>query len=133
MRSSGRFPVMIAGVALAAAACHSVQPSVFPITSAESVDGRRLDQAPRLVEGSCQAPTVPVMQAAGDSAVAVLTFVLDTLGTIEPGSVTVQSATIPELADPARAAIATCRYEPGRIAGHGVRSRVVNKIRFRTP
>ena len=45
--------------AAAVIGCQSMQPTVFPIESAASVDGRPLEQRPRVINGSCQAPSVP--------------------------------------------------------------------------
>ena len=119
--------------AAAVIGCQSMQPTVFPIESAASVDGRPLEQRPRVINGSCQAPSVPTMSAAGDSASATVAFVLDSVGVIEPGSITVQAASVPELGDAAKASVATCRYEPGMIGGRGVRTRVIERVHFRTP
>lgn len=132
MSSSGmiRWTVLVAAAVMG---CHSMQPTVFPIESAESVDGRPLEQRPRLISGTCQAPSVPTMTAAGDTASATVAFVLDSTGVIEPGSITVQAASVPELGEPARQSVASCRFEPGKIGGRGVRTRVIERVHFRTP
>lgn len=58
-------------------------------------------------------------------------FVVDTLGRVEPGSVTVVEADHPAFAASAVAAIERARFRPARIGSRAVRQLVVQTVRFR--
>jgi TonB family protein len=71
------------------------------------------------------------MRQAGVEGRVVVRFVVDTLGSVEPGSVTVVSATFSHFESSAREAVATCRYRPARMNHRPVRVLVQAPIEFR--
>ena len=60
----------------------------------------------------------------------LLEFVIDTLGHVEPGSIVVMRASDSTLVPLAKQILITCRYVPGRINGHFVRSGVGRFVTF---
>ncbi|HXI64458.1 MAG TPA: TonB family protein [Gemmatimonadales bacterium] len=85
-------------------------------------DCRGLDQAPRAV--SAEARTVNLSGAGGASVmggVAVVRFVVDTAGAVEPASVTVLSSPSPSLAESLINHVRQLRFAPGQVQGRAVR------------
>ena len=90
-----------------------------------------VEQRPALIENSCQAPAYPdSLRAAGVEGRVMLEFVIDTSGTVEQSTVRVLSSSNLSLEAPARAAILTCRFQPGRIHGIPVQVRVQQPINY---
>jgi TonB family protein len=101
----------------------------LPPAPAESVEVR-----PALIDSSCQAPTHPdSLRRAGIEGRVVLAFVVDTNGAVEANTVRVLTTTHLLFEGPARAAIATCRYRPGRREGHVVRVLMRQPVNFTLP
>ncbi len=72
----------------------------------------------------------PVLKAAGVGGSVQAQFVVDTLGMVEPGSVSFDSSSHPAFEASARSAIEHSRFVPARIRGQPVRQRVRQSIRF---
>lgn len=90
-----------------------------------------VEEQPEVVPGSCRAPRYPeVLRQAGIEGRVALQFVIDTLGHAEPGSVWVLAATHGLFEVPARAAVLTCRFRPGRLQGRAVRVLVRQAVNF---
>lgn len=73
----------------------------------------------------------PMLAAARVAGRASVRFVVDTLGRVEPGSVTVVEADHPAFAASAVAAIERARFRPARIGSRAVRQLVLQTVRFR--
>lgn len=77
------------------------------------------------------APVFPaVLKAAGVGGSVQAQFVVDTLGSVEPGSVSFDSSAHPAFEASARSAIEHSRFVPARIQARPVRQRVRQLIRF---
>jgi TonB family protein len=72
----------------------------------------------------------PMLQAARIPGQATVECVVDTLGRVEPGSITTVRSTHELFARAAAEAVATWRFRPGRIAERPVRARVRLPINF---
>jgi protein TonB len=72
----------------------------------------------------------PALQQMGVSGRVVVLFVVDTLGTVEPGSWRVLSSTHPAFEAAAEEAILKSRFQPARIRGRPVRQLVQQPLSF---
>jgi TonB family protein len=89
---------------------------------------------PRLHAGTCRTPTYPnVLKQAGIQGPVVIAFVIDTSGSVDSSSFRVVSTAHPLFSRPARQATASCRYSPGRLAGHAVRVQMTRTVNFVLP
>src|SRR5690242_17123203 len=68
---------------------------------------------------------------AGIGGTVQLEFTVDVDGKVVPGSIQVDAATIPALADAAKSAVTEIRFKPGTVNGTPVRARVVLPITFK--
>jgi protein TonB len=77
------------------------------------------------------APIFPaVLKAAGVGGRVVVQFVVDTVGIVEPGSMSFSETSHPAFESSARMAIEHSRFAPARIRGQAVRQLVRQSIRF---
>ncbi|HEX5632838.1 MAG TPA: TonB family protein [Gemmatimonadales bacterium] len=74
-----------------------------------------------------------VFADAGIGGFAVLQFVVDTLGGVEPGSVKVLESSHDPFAAAAMKAIKASRFNPGRMHGEPIRQLVQQRVRFEAP
>jgi protein TonB len=72
----------------------------------------------------------PVLKAAGITGVVEVQYVVDTLGRVEPASITANSATRPPFLDAVRHSLGAARFRPARVRGHPVRQLVQQRFRF---
>jgi protein TonB len=92
--------------------------------------GRDVDDPPVLLAGPV--PTYPeLLRQAGIEGRVVLAAVVDTLGRIERGSLTVVSAAHLGFVAPAQRALSASLFRPARMHGRTVRVRVHAPIDFR--
>lgn len=76
-------------------------------------------------------PRYPEMlRAANVSGNALVRFVVDTLGRVEPASIAIVSATHPGFSDAALAAVSRMRFRPAEVAGRRVRQLVQQPFDF---
>jgi outer membrane biosynthesis protein TonB len=89
-----------------------------------------VDERPRL--RSCHAPAFPTSARvhALKSGQVQLEFVIDTTGHVESESLRVVTYTDSSFIESARAAVLSCRFEPGKIRHRPVRTRSVQVITF---
>lgn len=90
-------------------------------------------QPPALIPGSCFPPRYPpdLVPRYGYRPIhLILSFVIDTTGRIERNTIEADSATSNEFIEPAIQNVLSCRYLPGRVNGHPVRSRVRQPVNF---
>jgi periplasmic protein TonB len=70
------------------------------------------------------------MRAAGVDGTVLVQFVVDTMGRVEPGSISILRATHEQFGDAVRRWLGRTRYLPGEIAGHRVRQLVQQEVGF---
>lgn len=118
--------IAIALLPLAGARLAAQSPSDTLVVAESAVD-----QRPTLVAGSCQNPVYPVLlRSARIEGRVVLQFVVDTLGRVEPTSITTLQSAHRQFDESARRALVTCRYRPARAANHAVRVMVQTPFTF---
>jgi len=93
--------------------------------------------APRLAADLTERPAVircgtvgPPPHLTGVNGMAIVAYVVDTAGNVEPGLVRVLQASHAGLADPAIATIRSCTLRPGRDAGRPVRTVIQQRVTF---
>jgi protein TonB len=92
-------------------------------------DAELIEQAPAILAGPV--PAYPeLLRQAGLQGRVVLEAVVDTSGRVELGSLTVVSASNPGFVAPARQALSSTLFRPGRVRGHAVRVRVRVPMEF---
>jgi len=90
-----------------------------------------VEERPEVQAGSCIPPRYPpVLQQAGIEGRVMIEFVIDTLGRAERNSFRIVSSAHNLFEAPAREAVQSCRFRPGRIQGRAVRTRVQQPINF---
>lgn len=72
----------------------------------------------------------PALKSAGVEGVVQAIYVVDTLGRVEPGSITIVTTDHPFMAESVRTALRGARFQPGRVRGTAVRSLVRQTVRF---
>jgi protein TonB len=83
------------------------------------------------VAGTCIQPRYPeILRQAGIEGRVLMEFVIDTLGRAERGSLRVINTQHDLFNGPARDAVLSCRFRPGRIQGRAVRVRVQQPVNF---
>lgn len=83
---------------------------------------------------SPQAPVYPpTLASAGITGRVSLSFVVDTLGRAEEGSIRILSSTLPSFEEAARTSVAGTTYRPARSRGQRVRQLVQQSVLFRAP
>ena len=93
-----------------------------------------VDERPVLLDSACLAAAHPdILRQAGIEGRVLVQFVVDTSGAADSASVRVLSSSHRLFERPARAAMATCRYRPGRRGGQAVRVRMVQPVNFTLP
>lgn len=101
---------------------------------AEPVPADSASPPPALMDSACLVPVHPqILREAGIEGRVVVGFVVDTTGAVEPTTVRVLSSTHQLFEPPTRAAVAMCRFSPGRAAGRAVRVRMQQAVIFTLP
>lgn len=72
----------------------------------------------------------PALQQAGIAGHVVATFVVDTLGRVEPESWSVEERSHPHFEEPVRRAVLAGRFQPARVRGQPVRQLVRQRFSF---
>ncbi len=90
-----------------------------------------VEERPEAILSTCISPRYPaILQQAGIQGSVLAEFIIDTLGRVERNSFKVVNSSHPLFDGPARDAIMSCRYKPGRISGRAVRVRVQQPVNF---
>lgn len=99
--------------------------------SARVYTADQVDTAAELGEGSPIAPAYPqTLKDAGVSGTAIVEFVVDTTGSVEPETFGVISSSHRLFSEAARQALAEARFTPATLAGRHVRQVVQLPVRF---
>lgn len=95
---------------------------------------RGLDQPPRPLPGESDVVTLRTGSAGSImGGVAVVRFVVDTVGGVEPASIAVVSSPSPALRDALVDHVRQARFSPGRVQGRGARVLVQRRLTLRSP
>ena len=90
-----------------------------------------VEERPEQIAGTCISPRYPeILRQAGIEGRVTVEFIIDTLGRAERSSLRVVSSAHQLFEAPAREAVFSCRFRPGRIQGRAVRVRVQQPINF---
>lgn len=74
------------------------------------------EEPPVVIANSCRPPVYPtMMRAAQMDGRVLLEFAVDSLGRVDPSSITTISSTHSQFEEAARRAVTTCRFQPGKI------------------
>jgi TonB family protein len=107
---------------------------VSPALLTAQLPVRPVEVRPALIDSSCKPPAHPdILRKAGIEGRVLLAFVVDTNGTVDSTTVSVISTSHVLFERPARTAIVTCRFRPGRSGGHAVRMHMQQPINFVLP
>lgn len=88
-------------------------------------------EIPVVLDGRSPLPSFPrLLKNAGVEGMARLSFVVDTLGRVEPGTATVMESTHPAFALAVQAALPRLRFAPARVGGRAVRQLVEFPVQF---
>ena len=99
-----------------------------PVTGQAYLEAQ-LDDPPTPV-GGAQLRYPPALQSAGIGGEVTLTFVVDTSGRVESGTVQVVKSTHPAFEAPAREAVVKELFKPGKLHGQAVRVMVSQRLVF---
>jgi len=101
---------------------------------AEPVPADSASPPPIVLDSACLVPAHPdILRQAGIEGRVLVTFVVDTTGAVDTTTVRVLSSSHRLFERPTRAAIAGCRFSPGRVAGRAVRVRMQQAVNFTLP
>lgn len=90
-----------------------------------------VEERPEVQAGTCIAPRYPeILRQAGIEGRVLIEFVIDTLGRAERSSIRVINSQHQLFEGPAREAVLSCRFRPGRIQNRAVRVRVQQPVNF---
>jgi protein TonB len=91
----------------------------------------QVDEPAVLAEGSSFSPSYPdSLWEAGISGTVVAEVIVDAKGMIEPGTLTIASASHPQFARMVRSALDDAVFQPGKVEGQAVRQMVQLPFRF---
>jgi periplasmic protein TonB len=119
------------GVGVEGGVARGVEGGTGPVVSDQPYLEAVVEDRPEMIQGTCTPPVYPpILQQAGVEGRVLAEFVIDTLGRAERASLRFVSSTHELFQAPARNAILSCRFRPGRISGRAVRVRVQQPINF---
>ncbi|HEY2805266.1 MAG TPA: TonB family protein [Gemmatimonadales bacterium] len=119
------------GVGVEGGVAKGVEGGTGPVVTDQPYMEAVVEERPELIPGTCISPSYPpVLQQAGIEGRVLVEFVIDTTGRAERASLRTVSTSHPLFEAPARTAVMSCRFKPGRIQGRAVRVRVQQPINF---
>jgi protein TonB len=119
------------GIGVEGGVARGVEGGTGPVVTDQPYMEAVVEERPEVVAGSCIAPRYPeILRQAGIEGRVLIEFVIDTLGRAERGSLRVVNSQHQLFESPAREAVLSCRFRPGRISGRAVRVRVQQPINF---
>jgi TonB family protein len=102
----------------------------LPVLHIDPIDGEAVDQSPYLLPGQMGPPYPEELRDDRPDGLVVVRFVVDTLGRVEPPSMSVVTATHPLFAASVRATLDRLRFFPASQAGRHVRVRMEQRFEF---
>ena len=120
------------GVGVAGGVAGGVVGGTGPVVTDQPYMEAVVEERPEVISGSCIPPRYPeILKQAGIEGHIMVEFIIDTLGRAERGSLRVVQNGGQQLFEaPAKEAVQSCRFRPGRISGRAVRVRVQQPINF---
>jgi len=119
------------GVGVEGGVARGVEGGTGPVVTDQPYLEAVVEERPEVVAGTCISPRYPsVLQQAGIEGRVLIEFVIDTLGRAERTGLRVVRSDHQLFEAPAREAVMSCRFRPGRIQGRAVRVRVQQPINF---
>ncbi len=119
------------GVGVEGGVAKGVEGGTGPVVTDQPYMEAVVEERPDVIAGTCVPPAYPpVLQQAGITGRVLIEFIIDTTGRAERGSLKTISTSHPLFEAPARAAVMSCRFKPGRIQGRAVRVRVQQPVNF---
>lgn len=119
------------GVGVEGGVARGVEGGTGPVVTDQPYLEAVVEERPEVQAGTCIAPRYPVvLQQAGIEGRVLIEFVIDTLGRAERAGLRVINSAHQLFEAPAREAVLSCRFRPGRIQGRAVRVRVQQPINF---
>lgn len=119
------------GVGVEGGVARGVEGGTGPVVTDQPYMEAVVEERPDVIAGTCVPPAYPpVLQQAGITGRVLIEFIIDTTGRAERNSLKTISTTHPLFEAPARSAVLSCRFKPGRIQGRAVRVRVQQPINF---
>jgi len=119
------------GIGVEGGVARGVEGGTGPVVTDQPYMEAVVEERPEAIPGTCIPPSYPeILRQAGIEGRVTIEFIIDTTGRAErAGMRTIQTAH-PLFEAPARAAVNTCRFRPGRISGRAVRVRVQLPVNF---
>jgi len=119
------------GVGVEGGVARGVEGGTGPVVSDQPYMEAVVEERPETIGGTCIPPVYPaILQQAGIEGRVTIEFVIDTLGRAERNSLRVVNTAHELFVAPARNAVLSCRFRPGRISGRAVRVRVQQPVNF---
>ena len=119
------------GVGVEGGVASGVVGGTGPVVSDQPYMEAVVEERPEQIAGTCISPRYPeILRQAGIEGRVTVEFIIDTLGRAERSSLRVVSSAHQLFEQPAREAVFSCRFRPGRIQGRAVRVRVQQPINF---
>jgi periplasmic protein TonB len=119
------------GVGVEGGVARGVEGGTGPVVTDQPYLEAVVEERPERIEGTCIQPRYPeILRQAGIDGRVTIEFVIDTLGRAERNSLRIINTAHDLFSAPAREAVMSCRFRPGRIQGRAVRVRVQIPINF---
>ena len=119
------------GVGVEGGVARGIEGGTGPVVTDQPYMEAVVEERPEVVQGTCVSPAFPEMlRQAGIDGRVLFEFVIDTLGRAERNSIRTVSTSHPLFEAPARQAVLSCRFRPGKIQGRAVRVRVQQPVNF---
>lgn len=119
------------GVGVEGGVGRGVEGGTGPVVTDQPYMEAVVEERPETVPNTCVVPAFPdMLRQAGIDGRVLIEFVIDTLGRAERNSLRTISTSHPLFEAPARQAVLSCRFRPGRIQGKAVRVRVQQPVNF---
>lgn len=119
------------GVGVEGGVARGVEGGTGPVVTDQPYMEAVVEERPETIAGTCIQPQYPaILQQAGIEGRVTIEFVIDTLGRAERNSLRIVNTAHDLFVAPARNAVLSCRFRPGRISGRAVRVRVQQPINF---
>ena len=119
------------GVGVEGGIARGVEGGTGPVVTDQPYMEAVVEERPEAISGTCIQPRYPeILRQAGIEGRVMFEFVIDTLGRAERNSLRVVNTAHDLFVAPAREAVFSCRFRPGRIQGRAVRVRVQQPVSF---
>lgn len=119
------------GVGVEGGVARGVEGGTGPVVTDQPYMEAVVEERPEAIAGTCISPRYPeILRQAGIEGHVTIEFIIDTTGRAERAGMRTVRTDHPLFEAPAREAVNSCRFRPGRIQGRAVRVRVQLPINF---